>query len=144
MYRWNILVAGLPVHIGATHAKEMVFIWDDLKGWDYDVNPFLNKPESYVTLAKTMSKSIAAFIATGDPNGANDGNDASFHPERFETNFKTNVYIVGGITWPKYDLDQPQNFVFGNYTTGDISVEVDNKREGGKDYIIRVFSEITL
>ncbi|KAK7718581.1 hypothetical protein SLS64_002537 [Diaporthe eres] len=67
-YRWNNIVSGIPRYIGATHAKEIAYVYDDQKGWDYDVNPWLNKPQAFPDSAHTLSTAWVAFIATSDPN----------------------------------------------------------------------------
>lgn len=67
-YRWNVIVSGMPRYMGATHSAGIAYVLRDFKGWDYDVDPFLDKPQSYRDLAEVMSKAFATFIATGDPN----------------------------------------------------------------------------
>ncbi|EKD20663.1 hypothetical protein MBM_01345 [Drepanopeziza brunnea f. sp. 'multigermtubi' MB_m1] len=96
-YRWNVIPNGIPRHIGATHAKEIVSVFNDLKGWDYDVSPWTNRPQSYPDLAYTMSTTWAAFVATGNPN--RNGIDGV------------------GTEWPVYSNESSKTFVFGANVT---------------------------
>ncbi|KAK6586967.1 hypothetical protein PZA11_000257 [Diplocarpon coronariae] len=116
-YRWNAIVNGVPRYIGATHAKEIAFVFDDLKGWDYDVSPWANRPASYTDLAHTVSTTWAAFVATLNPN----------------VNGKVN-----GITeWPLYSIDSPSRFVFDANVTS--YVEADTTRKESIEYLINSF-----
>ncbi|KAM0545995.1 hypothetical protein ACHAPJ_011107 [Fusarium lateritium] len=67
-YRWDVIVSGMPRFIGATHAKEIFFVFNDGARNTYNVWPLLDKPQSYFDLAKTMATAWASFVATGDPN----------------------------------------------------------------------------
>ncbi|KAJ4250948.1 hypothetical protein NW762_011598 [Fusarium torreyae] len=67
-YRWDMIVSGIPRFIGATHAKEIFFVFNDDARDTYNVWPLLDKPQSYFDLAKTMATAWANFVATGDPN----------------------------------------------------------------------------
>ncbi|KAI9048271.1 hypothetical protein LZ554_008066 [Drepanopeziza brunnea f. sp. 'monogermtubi'] len=117
-YRWNVIPNGIPRHIGATHAKEIVFVFNDLKGWDYDVSPWTNRPPSYPDLAYTMSTTWAAFVATGNPN--------------------LNGSVNGvGSEWPVYSNASPQTFVFDANVTS--YVEDDAIRSQGIEYLISTF-----
>ncbi|KAH7390357.1 Alpha/Beta hydrolase protein [Cadophora sp. MPI-SDFR-AT-0126] len=68
-YRFNAIPAGIPFPISVTHFQEVAFVFDNLQGLGYAVNPFEGKGESYIKLAELMSKSWASFVADLDPNG---------------------------------------------------------------------------
>ncbi|KAL0780021.1 hypothetical protein CaCOL14_004505 [Colletotrichum acutatum] len=99
-YRWDVIVSGLPRYIGATHAKEIFFVFDDQSRDDYDVWPLQGKPKSFPDLAVIMATAWASFVATGDPNSNGS---------------------VNGTNWPLYNGSK-QNFVF----TGNVTSHVEN------------------
>ncbi|KAK1637683.1 Carboxylesterase [Colletotrichum phormii] len=72
-YRWDVIVSGLPRYIGATHAKEIFFVFNDQSRDDYDVWPLLDKPQSFSGLASIMAAAWASFVATGVPNSNRSG-----------------------------------------------------------------------
>ncbi|KAK2627863.1 hypothetical protein QTJ16_002509 [Diplocarpon rosae] len=116
-YRWNVIVNGVPRYVGATHAKEIVFVFDDLKGWDYDVSPWDHRPASYTDLAYTISTTWAAFVATLDPN--------------------VNGTVNGIAAWPVYSIGSPSRFVFDANVTS--YVEADTTRKKSIEYLINTF-----
>ena len=68
-YLFDVLVAGIPAIIGATHFQEVAFVFDNVDGVGYGAsNPFAGMPATYAQLADAMSRKWVAFIATGDPN----------------------------------------------------------------------------
>lgn len=68
-YLFDVLVAGIPAIIGATHFQEVAFVFDNVDGVGYGAsNPFAGMPATYAELADAMSRKWVAFIATGDPN----------------------------------------------------------------------------
>lgn len=120
-YRFNTRPAGYDWNAGVMHFTEVAFVFDNTQGLGYDdlhgsVNPFLNKPKSYVQLAGLMSRSWASFIHDLDPNYA--GKNASTP------------------AWPKYDLKNPQNIVFDANVTGVAFVEPDTWRAKGIQWIL--------
>jgi carboxylesterase type B len=67
-YRFNARPSGIPRHIGVTHFQEVAFVFNNVNGLGYAVNPFLNKSQSYFELSKLMSCSWASFVHDLDPN----------------------------------------------------------------------------
>ncbi|KAK1461792.1 lipase 2 [Colletotrichum cuscutae] len=114
-YRWDVIVSGLPRYIGATHAKEIFFVFDDQSRDDYDVWPLQDKPQSFSELASTMATAWASFVATGDPNSNGS---------------------VNGTNWPLYN-EFKENFVF----TGNVisHVENDDTREQEISFLSSLF-----
>lgn len=87
-YLWNVIVSGLPDPIyGATHFQEVAFVFNNVEGRGYSINPFAGKPQSYVELADLMSRQWVAFMHGSDPN-------------------------VDGVAWPKYTSESPENLVY--------------------------------
>ncbi|KAH7304798.1 Alpha/Beta hydrolase protein [Stachybotrys elegans] len=111
-YLWNVHVNGLPIVFGATHFQEVAFVFNNVNGDGYAINPFATKPESFVELADLMSKMWAAFIHSGSP----------------ELN-KCKV-------WPQYTLEKPNNIVFDVNRTALHYVEKDDYREEGISYLL--------
>lgn len=88
-YLWNVLVAGLPFPVfGATHFQEVAFVFNNVRGEGYAVNPFAGMPESYERLADLMSRMWVSFIHGSDPN------------------------VGGGEEWPVYTAEKPDDLVF--------------------------------
>ncbi|KAJ0334231.1 hypothetical protein COL5a_000279 [Colletotrichum fioriniae] len=114
-YRWDVTVSGLPRYIGATHAKEIFFVFNDQSRDDYDVWPLQDKPQSFSDLASIMATAWASFVATGDPNSNGS---------------------VNGTNWPLYN-ESKKNFVFtGNVTS---HVENDDTREQEIGFLSSLF-----
>ncbi|EXF81415.1 lipase 2 [Colletotrichum fioriniae PJ7] len=114
-YRWDVIVSGLPRYIGATHAKEIFFVFNDQSRDDYDVWPLQDKPQSFSDLASIMATAWASFVATGDPNSNGS---------------------VNGTNWPLYN-ESKKNFVFtGNVTS---HVENDDTREQEISFLSSLF-----
>lgn len=67
-YRFNVVSAGLPPLIGATHFQEVAFVMDNVKGNGYAINPFLDMPAAYTQLATLMSRSWISFVVNLQPN----------------------------------------------------------------------------
>jgi carboxylesterase type B len=71
-YVFNVLVNGQPNTIGATHFQEVVFVFDNTNGLGYpqngNPNPLGDEPQSYLELARLMTRMWAGFISGGDPN----------------------------------------------------------------------------
>jgi carboxylesterase type B len=74
-YHFNIVPNGVPPEIGACHFQEVSFVFDNTNGMGYNnsvaVDPFENKPKTYVAAASLISSLWTSFIATGDPNSGN-------------------------------------------------------------------------
>ncbi|CZR69899.1 related to cholinesterase [Phialocephala subalpina] len=92
-YRFNAIPTGVSWPIEVTHFQEVAFVFNNLNGLGYAVNPFENKTESYTKLSELMSKSWASFVYDLDPNGWT-GRDASVP------------------AWPAYSIENPQNIVW--------------------------------
>ncbi|KAK1718201.1 Alpha/Beta hydrolase protein [Colletotrichum lupini] len=133
-YRWDVIVSGLPRYIGATHAKEIFFVFDDQSRDDYDVWPLQDKPQSFSELASIMATAWASFVATGDPNS--NGSGKCGLPQASTARLLTLSFIVNGTNWPLYN-DFKENFVFtGNVTS---HVENDDTREQEISFLSSLF-----
>ena len=91
-YRFNAIPAGLPWPIEVTHFQEVAFVFNNLQGLGYAVNPFKGKPQSFADLSELMSKSWASFVYDQDVNGWK-GRNATVP------------------NWPKYNNSKPMDFV---------------------------------
>jgi len=109
-YRFNAIPAGIPWPSEVTHFQEVAFVFNNLQGLGYAVNPFLNKSESYDQLSDLMSKSWASFVHGLDPNGFS-GREA------------------GVPAWPVYSTGNPMNLVFDANVTS--FTEPDTFRQEG-------------
>jgi len=92
-YRFNAQPAGVGFPAGVPHFQEVSFVFNNLQGLGYAVNPFANKSQSYIDLSNLMSKSWASFIYDLDPNGF--------------SGRQTDV-----PAWPQYDVNNPMNIVW--------------------------------
>jgi carboxylesterase type B len=84
-YRFDVVVNGVADIYAATHFQEVAFVFDNINGDGYSVNPFANKSAAYPALAKTMSNAWVNFVTTLNPNGA------------------AGLSLPGGATWPVYN-----------------------------------------
>ena len=111
-YRFDVLVNGVARSTGATHFQEVAFVFDNIKGQGYAVNPFGNltaeAEQKFNALAKLMSRSWVSFITTGSPNENG---------------------VAGAPEWPVYDVreggGEGRNLVWGvggsgSYVEGDM------------------------
>ncbi|KAL2675704.1 hypothetical protein Neosp_011894 [[Neocosmospora] mangrovei] len=114
-YLWNVYVNGLGPIYGATHFQEVAFVFNNIHGVGYATNPFEGKPETFVELADLMSKMWVAFIHGTNPNNVSNCN----------------------LTWPKYTVNKPNNYVFDVNRTALAYVEKDNYREASIDYLLQ-------
>lgn len=154
----------MPRYVGAPHAAAIAFVLKDFKGWDYPIDPFLDKPKSYRDLAGIMSTAFATFIATGDPNLRAGGGKFPLENlpdiKAFSTQSLRSVskwirrtrhtiyeswtltlstHTVNGTRWPQYTNESQQNFVFDANVTS--YVEEDTWRRRGTDYLQSFFLE---
>lgn len=116
-YRFNAIPAWADQLDGATHFVEVAFSMLTLSGVGYPpvrVNPFEEKPEAYMNLARLMSSDWISFVANGDIKWK--GRRAFGVPE-----------------WPIYRLDEPKEFVYDANITS--FVELDTYRKDGIDLI---------
>ncbi|KAG4033740.1 hypothetical protein MFRU_004g02430 [Monilinia fructicola] len=116
-YRFNVLVNGISPSIGATHFQEVAFVFHNTEGEGYKTvvskDPFEGKPESFLELAKIMSRMWISWVVHGDPNLAG----------------------VSNTTWPEYTLEDPKNLVFDVNVTDLTYVEPDYFRAAEIKYI---------
>ncbi|KAL4969629.1 Alpha/Beta hydrolase protein [Aspergillus stella-maris] len=115
-YRFNAIPAGVPPEVGVGHYKEIGFMFNNIEGVGYrpDILPFAGKGRSYIDLAGLMSSSWISFVHDLDPNGF-EGRDEAVP------------------LWPKYEMDDPRDFVFDANVTG--FVEADTYRAVGMKLI---------
>jgi carboxylesterase type B len=117
-YRFNVVVAGVPTIIAATHFQEVAFVFLNTQGVGYpplNINPFTNKSESYINLSKFMDSSWVSFVHDLDPNAWR------------------SVWNGTEDLWPKYDVDKPKNMVFDANVTS--YAEDDTYRAAGMKLI---------
>lgn len=113
-YRFNAIPAGIPWPIEVTHFQEVAFVFNNVEGLGYAVNPFLNKSQSYLDLSDYMSKSWASFVHDLNPNDWQ-GRNTSIQ------------------AWPGYDNSNPLDMVFDANVTS--YVEADTWRSVGMKLI---------
>jgi len=109
-YRFNAIPAGTAWPIEVTHFQEVSFVFNNVNGLGYAVNPFANKSQSYTDLSDLMSKSWASFVYDLDPNAW--------------TGRPANV-----SAWPRYDNANPMNIVWDANVTS--HTEADTFRAEG-------------
>ncbi|KAI5919033.1 Alpha/Beta hydrolase protein [Camillea tinctor] len=118
-YMWNVHVNGIAPIFGATHFQEVAFVFNNIEGLGYSVNPFAGEPETFKELADMMSKMWVAFVHNGNPNLQNGS--------------------VQHIAWPRYTPDDPHNFVFDVNVTNLAYLDTDDYRQSGIDYLLENF-----
>ncbi|PQE23748.1 carboxylesterase family protein [Rutstroemia sp. NJR-2017a BBW] len=112
-YRFDVLVNGIPPYIGATHFQEVSFVFNNTRGEGYAVDPFANETVGYLALAREMSGRWVGFV----------------------TGLKPDWNGKGEVSWPVYKVRGDgvgENIVF---QTNGSSVEVDDWRKEGIDWI---------
>lgn len=114
-YRFNVRPTGVPLFIGSTHFQEVAFVFNNLQGLGYAINPFEGQPQSYTDLSEAMSRMWVSFIHDGNPN---------------------NHGVQGYEEWPVYDIVQGggigQDYFFDANST---HVEDDSWRAAGIAYL---------
>ncbi|KAF2167120.1 hypothetical protein M409DRAFT_66181 [Zasmidium cellare ATCC 36951] len=116
-YRFNVQPVGNADAIGATHFAEVAWVFDNVDGVGYEINPF-GDVQRYRELAGLMGRMWVSFVWFSDPywHGLSDI-----------------------PTWPKYEVAGAgvgSNFVFeGNRSS---CVEVDDFRAAQIQYLIDV------
>ncbi|KAG5961748.1 hypothetical protein E4U57_007451 [Claviceps arundinis] len=72
-YRFDVRPHGLPDTLGATHFQEVAFVFHNLDGVGYDINPFGGNDTQYTESARALATTMCAqwinFIVHQDPNG---------------------------------------------------------------------------
>ncbi|KAI4722066.1 alpha/beta-hydrolase [Aureobasidium sp. EXF-10727] len=89
-YRFNAIPTGSTY---VAHFQEVAFVFNNLNGLGYAINPFANKSAAFTQLSAFMSKSWVTFVHDLDPNGYS-GKNSSLP------------------VWPVYSVAEPQNMVF--------------------------------
>ncbi|KAH0373221.1 alpha/beta-hydrolase, partial [Aureobasidium melanogenum] len=89
-YRFNAIPTGSEF---VAHFQEVAFVFNNLNGLGYAIDPFANKSAAFTDLSDFMSKSWVTFVHDLDPNGYA-GKNSSLP------------------TWPAYSVSAPQNMVF--------------------------------
>jgi carboxylesterase type B len=89
-YRFNAIPTGSSY---VAHFQEVAFVFNNLNGLGYAVDPFANKSSAFTELSDFMSKSWVTFVHDLNPNGYA-GKNSSLP------------------NWPVYSVDAPQNMVF--------------------------------
>ncbi|KAI1636243.1 Alpha/Beta hydrolase protein [Biscogniauxia mediterranea] len=115
-YMWNVHVNGVAEIYGATHFQEVAFVFNNVQGLGYSVNPFAGKPETFKELADMMSKMWVSFIHHGNPNLKNTS--------------------LQGPAWPQYTLNNPHNLVFDVNVTNLSYIDTDDYRNSGIAYLL--------
>lgn len=67
-YRFNIIPAGTPSFYGIGHFQEVAWVFGNINGIGYAVNPFQDVPERYVEASRLMSRMWSSFVTHLDPN----------------------------------------------------------------------------
>lgn len=67
-YQFNVLVNGASPYEGAGHFQEVAFVFHNLRGEGYSVNPFASVPDTYRRLATLMARRWISFIDDLTPN----------------------------------------------------------------------------
>ncbi|KAF5011699.1 hypothetical protein FDECE_2208 [Fusarium decemcellulare] len=120
-YRFDVVPNGIsPEVLGASHYQEVAFVFKNLVGGGYDINPFtaesIEIARQLEQLSIQMTRMWISFINTLTPNHD--------HAE---------------IIWPKYRIKNPMNLVF---KLPNSIVEPDTYAQEGIARIIRAFDEI--
>ncbi|KAH0167663.1 alpha/beta-hydrolase, partial [Aureobasidium melanogenum] len=89
-YRFNAIPTGSEF---VAHFQEVAFVFDNLNGLGYAIDPFANKSSAFTDLSDFMSKSWVTFVHDLTPNGFA-GKNSSLP------------------AWPVYSVEAPQNMVF--------------------------------
>jgi len=122
-YRFNAVAYPLTEFIGATHFQEVAFVFNNLEGLGYAVNPFLGQPQTYPDLSELMSRMWASFVHDGDPNGHG---------------------LSGYEDWPAYDTiaggGVGVDYFFDANTTS--RPEADSWRAEGIAYLNRLWKDV--
>lgn len=122
-YHFNVLTNGVDPHVGVTHGVEIPFVFYDVTGAGAtsqgNANPFEGKPASYKHLSALMTKMWINFVNDLDPVSAG----------------------IGGVQWPVYSLDAPQNLVFDANVTNLAYVEDDSYRTEAINFIIENYEK---
>jgi carboxylesterase type B len=68
-YRFNIIPEGTPAYTSVFHSAEIAFVFNNVDGIGYDVNPFGNVTNKrYAATSKLMTRMWSSFVTHLDPN----------------------------------------------------------------------------
>ncbi|RMZ81359.1 hypothetical protein DV738_g2165, partial [Chaetothyriales sp. CBS 135597] len=120
-FRFDVVPNGFPDWLSATHGVDIPFTFYNVEGVGYHnistpflgPNPFADKPQSYLRLAKLVSNSWISFTDSGNPNHS--GQD--------------------GPTWLPYTADDPYQYIFSAEPSS--SLGLDDLREEAIAYDIQ-------
>jgi carboxylesterase type B len=113
-YRFDVTVNGVPKLTASTHFQEVAFVFGNVRGEGYAVNPFGDLTEAdqkkFNTLATEMSGSWVRFVTTGVPNGdawpaydivsgGGEGKNRVFSVNGTGSYVETDTYRAEGIEW---------------------------------------------
>ncbi|EPE32761.1 alpha/beta-Hydrolase [Glarea lozoyensis ATCC 20868] len=116
-YHFNVGPNGYTNLQGSTHASEVALTFYDLDGSGYTVPPISGpNRDKLLQMANTMTAMWIGFVYYGDPNSIISSLDPSI-PH-----------------WPKYELPNPQNYVFTINET--LYTESDTYRAPGINYMM--------
>ncbi|KAJ3526430.1 hypothetical protein NM208_g11194 [Fusarium decemcellulare] len=123
-YRFDVVPNGIsPAVLGASHFQEVAFVFKNLAGGGYDINPFAAESSEITCQLRQVSLQMTrmwiSFVNTLTPNHDH-GSTAE-------------------IIWPKYRIENPMNLVF---RLPNSIVEPDTYAQEGITRIIRAFDEI--
>lgn len=110
-YRWDVTTSAAGAGNGAEHFQEVAFVFDNVNGLGYAINPFSGLDSGKIELAKEMSERWVSFITKGEPA------------------------VEGVEEWPVYDVNEGgvgSDMVFGG-SKG--VVEVDGYRVEAMEWI---------
>jgi hypothetical protein len=69
-YHFNVVPTGLAPEIAVTHFQEVAFVFHDITGKGYSIDPFANKPPNYPQVSTLMSRMWINFVNSLNPNHA--------------------------------------------------------------------------
>ena len=58
----------VPYFVASTHFQEVAFVFNNIRGLGYAINPFGGEPASYPALSQLMSRAWVSFVHDLDPN----------------------------------------------------------------------------
>ncbi|RSM02962.1 hypothetical protein CDV31_010703 [Fusarium ambrosium] len=123
-YRFDVVPNGISPHVlGATHFQEVAFVFRNLAGEGYDINPFASESVEVARQLQELSLQMTGmwinFVNTLTPN----------HHRGLGLN----------AAWPKYKTENPHNMVFKLPSP---ALEPDSYSEKGISRIIQAWDEI--
>ncbi|RSL93275.1 hypothetical protein CEP52_013356 [Fusarium oligoseptatum] len=123
-YRFDVVPNGISPHVlGATHFQEVAFVFRNLAGEGYDINPFASESVKVARQLQELSLQMTGmwinFVNTLTPN----------HHRGLGLN----------AAWPKYKTENPHNMVFKLPSP---ALEPDSYSEKGISRIIQAWDEI--